>query len=204
MNLMNSSGRTIARSAALIVLAGAMATGCGSKDEQAASAEPPAAASAPAPAPPPVSAEQTAKDARMATAVVDGKATAPVDLHYDLLSKPEPAQPFEVELALRPRVDADILEVQVAESTDLTISGERTARFTSVEGGKDYSLKVLVQGTAPGMYYIGVTANISSKVQTETRAFSIPVVIGSPAAQKSASQTDSTGQAIESMPAMEN
>lgn len=204
MNPMNSSGRTIARSVALVVLASALATGCGSKDEQAASTAPPAAAPAPAPAAPPVSAEQQEKDARMANAVVDGKATAPVDLHYDLLSKPAPGQPFEVEMSLRPRVDADALDVQVAESTGLTIAGERTARFAAVESGKDYSLKVLVQGAAPGIYYIGVTASISSKVQTETRAFSIPVVIGTPAAQKAAPQTDSTGQAIQSMPAKEN
>lgn len=203
MNPMNSSGRTIARATALVLLACAVMTGCGSKDEPAA-ATPAATASTPPPAAPVVTPEQAAKDARMAKAVVNGKATAPVDLHYDILSKPDVGQPFEVELALRPRVAAETLDVQIGDSIGLVIDGERTARFTAVEAGQDYSFKVQALGAAAGVYYISITATISSKVQAETRSFSIPVVIGSPAAQKTTPQTDSAGQPIQSMPAKED
>jgi len=46
---------------------------------------------------------------------------------------------------------------------------------------------------------------MSSKVQTEARSFSVPVVVGTaPAAvQKPAPETDAAGQPTESMPAVE-
>ena len=51
---------------------------------------------------------------------------------------------------------------------------------------------------------ITILAKVSTKVQSESRAFSIPVVIGTvPAAQKTAPAVDASGQAIQSMPATE-
>ncbi len=89
----------------------------------------------------------------------------------------------------------------------LEISGERTARIPAVDAGQSYPFKVQVRGATAGIYYISVLAKVSTKVQTEARAFTIPVVIGTPtaaAAQKPAAQTDASGQPIESMPAKEN
>jgi hypothetical protein len=192
---------------AVALLAGVLAAGCGSKeDEQAASTA--AATPAPAvPAPAPVSPEQAARDARMATAVADGKTSAPVDLRYDVLSKPAVGEMFEVELELRPRISADTLDVEIGDSPGLEIAGERTARILTVDAGQGYPFKVQVRGATAGIFYISVIAKVSTKVQTETRAFTIPVVIGTPtaaASQKPESQKDASGQPIESMPAKED
>ena len=63
---------------------------------------------------------------------------------------------------------------------------------------------MLVKGDNPGLYYLGVIARMSTKVQTESRAFAIPVVIGDPpSAQKANPPKDSTGQAVQSVPAQE-
>jgi hypothetical protein len=133
--------------------------------------------------PPPASADE--KHARLASAVVDSKTTAPVDMKYDVLSKPALGQPFEVEMTFDTRLPADTLETEIVDAPGLTIVGEKTASYASVEGGKSYTSKVLVKGDNPGLFYIGVVAKMATKVQTETRAFAIPVVIGDPPPRRS-------------------
>lgn len=208
MNSKTTTGFAPLRSVAFALLAGALVAGCGSKEEEQAASAPEAAAPAPAaPAPVAASPEEVAKDARMANAVADGKTTAPVDLRYDIATRPDVGQPFEVELELKPRVSADALDVEIGDSPGLTFGGERAARFPNVEAGQGYSFKVQVTGASAGLYYVSVIAKVSSKVQTEVRAFTVPVVIGTPApaaAQKPQAQTDASGQPVQSMPAKEN
>jgi hypothetical protein len=202
-----SSFRRLALAAAAALLASALVAGCGrGKDQDAvAKAEKDKAAQTePTAAPATAPANAAEKESRMATAVVDSKTTAPVDMKYDLPSKPGVGVPFEVELAFDTRSPADMLEVEITEAPGLTVVGEKTLKFAPVEGGQSYTAKVLVQGDSPGLYYIGVVAKMSTKVQTESRAFAIPVVIGEPpAAQKPAPTKDATGQAVQSMPAQE-
>lgn len=196
--------RRLALTAAAALLAGALVTACGGgKDEEAAVAESgKAKVDETAPATPPASADE--KHERLAAAVVDSKTTAPIDMRYDVLAKPALGQPFEVEMTFSARLPADKLETEITEAPGLTIVGEKTATFSPIEGGQSYSTKVLVQGDNPGLYYIGVIAKMSTKVQTETRAFAIPVVIGDPpSAKKATPAQDATGQAVQSMPAQE-
>jgi hypothetical protein len=196
--------RRSAGAGAVTLLAIALVTGCGAgKDEQAAAAKgEKAKADKTAPAAPPANADE--KHARLAAAVVDSKTTAPVDMQYDLLAKPELGQPFEVEMTFSARLPADKLEVEITEAPGLTIVGEKTAAFAPIEGGQSYSSKVLVQGDNPGLYYIGVIAKMSTRVQSESRAFAIPVVIGDPpSVQKATPAKDAAGQAVQSVPAQE-
>jgi hypothetical protein len=199
-----SGFRRLALTAVAALLAGALVTACGGgKDEAVAVAEAEKAnATKAAVAAPPTSADE--KHARLASAVVDGKTTAPVDMKYDVLAKPALGQPFEVEMTFDTRLPADKLEIEITEAPGLTVVGEKTAAFAPVEGGQSYATKVLVKGDNPGLYYIGVTAKMSTQVQTETRAFAIPIVIGDPpSAQKASPPKDATGQAVQSMPAQE-
>jgi hypothetical protein len=203
--------RRLALAAATALLAGALVAGCGggSDDEEVAAAatatkraRAEAAVDGSDAAVPPASAAE--KQSRLADAVVDGKTSAPVDLKYNLLAKPEVGVPFEVELSVSPRLAADAIDVEVAEAAGLTIVGESTARFMPVEAGQAYTSRLLVRGDTPGLYYVSVIAKVSTPVQTETRAFAIPVVIGSPmAAQKAAPAKDAKGQAVQSLPAQE-
>jgi hypothetical protein len=204
-----SSGlRRPATTAAVTLLAAALLTACGGgkgEEEVAQAAQDPAAAAAAAPvaaAPPAV---DPAK-ARLASAVADGKTSAPVDMKYDMLAKPALGQPFEVELVFDPRRAADTLEIEITDAPGLVLVGEKTAKFGPVEAGQSYTAKVLVKGDSAGLYYIGVLAKMSTQVQTESRAFAVPVVIGDPAAgQKPAAAAvlDSEGQAVQPMKAEE-
>lgn len=208
-NSTQASGfRHLAPAATVALLAMLLVAGCGRGKEQEAVAQAEqdkAAQTEPAaevPATPPANAAE--KESRMATAVADGKTTAPVDMKYDVPSKPGLGEPFEVELVFDTRSPADVLDVEITEAPGLTLVGEKTLKFAPVEGGQSYTAKLLAKGDAPGLYYIGVVAKMSTKVQTESRAFAIPVVIGDPpAAQKVTPATDATGQAVQSMPAQE-
>jgi len=200
----STGGRRLAITAAAALLAGALVTACGgSNDDAVAVAKTEKAkANKTVPTTPPANADE--KHARLAAAVVDGKTTAPVDMVYDVLAKPALGQPFEVEMTFNTRLPADKLETEITEAPGLTIAGEKTATFSPVELGQVYTSKILVTGDNPGLFYIGVVAKVSTKVQTETRAFAIPVVIGDPpSARKANPPKDSTGQAVQPMPAQE-
>lgn len=197
------------------MLATLLVAGCGAGDREDAAATQESAQAQPDATDPAASSKDGAtqaasvkpsdKEGRLASAVADSKTTAPIDLLYDIPAKPEVGQPFTVEFAVKPRVQADVLDVEVADSPGLTIQGERLARFQAVEAGQPYTFQLQLVGNAAGLYYVSVTAKIATQVQTEARAFSVPVVIGSPVpAQKPTPQKDASGQPIESLPAKEN
>ena len=211
---MRATGLGIAaRPLVAIALAGLLAAGCGSSEDKAApevvkkAADPAAEKVAQAAADAAAAAESEAKNYEdMANAVVTSKSAAAVDLKYDVLAKPEVGQTFEVELAFLPRLSADALEVEVGDMPGLTITGERTHKFVKVATGEPHKARVQVRADAEGLYYLSVIAKMATQVQTEARAFSVPIVVGKvpAAAQKPAPPTDATGQPIESMPAKES
>jgi hypothetical protein len=192
-----------ARVLAVVALAAVLAA-CGrGEEEQAAATDAPTAAGAPAqgaavPA-------ESPDDKHMANAVVTGKVGAPVDLKYDVLAKPDVGQPFEIELALLPRLAADVLEVEVTGIPGLTVVSGGATRFEGVTAGEQYIAKALMQADAPGIYYANVVAKMVTQVQSEVRTFSVPVVVGAvPVAQKAEPQKDAAGEAVEPMRAQES
>jgi hypothetical protein len=201
---MNETFRPGAATRVFTVLAlAAVLAACGRGEEEQAAATGTPAAGAPAggaavPA-------ESPDDKRMANAVVTGKTTAPVDLKYDVLAKPDIGQPFEIELAFSPRLPADALEVEVTGIPGLTVVSGGATRFEGVTGGERYVVKALVQADAPGIYYANVVAKMVTQLQAEARTFSVPVVVGSvPAAQKTEPAKDASGEAIKSLPAVES
>jgi hypothetical protein len=194
---------------AVVLFGAVLATACGGDDKKPAADEG-KAAQGKSSQKPAVGAAPTVKPSdpmqdKMATAVSDGKTTAPIDLLYDIPAKPEVGQPFWVELAVKPRLPGDTLDVEIGESPGIAIEGERASRFLDVEAGTPYKFTFRARGDATGLYYIAVITRLSTQVQSEGRAFSVPVVIGSPpAAQKTEPQKDASGQPVQSMPARED
>ncbi len=180
--------------------------GCGGKQESSQ-------AEAPEPSAPPAAAD-AAKAAeadpgpdalRPANAVTTGKAGAAVDLQYEVTPRPEAGQPFAVELAFVPRLPADSIDAQLSATSGLRITSPETVHFEGLQAGERYTTQVIVMGDAPGLYYVGVVARMSTKVQTDARTFSVPVVVGTPAvAEKPQAEVDAGGTPIESMPAVES
>ena len=202
----------IVQGLAVVLVGGALATACGGGDDDAsaasdksAQAKPSESADKPSPGSTSTMKPADSSQSTMAAAVADVKTTAPIDLLYDLPAKPEVGQPFTVELAVKPRLPSDALEVEIGDSPGIVVEGERMGRFLNVEAGQPYKFTFTARGDAEGLYYIAVITKLSTQVQSEGRAFSVPVVIGTPAtAQKSEPQKDASGQPIQSMPAREN
>lgn len=199
-----SSLRAVPRTLAVFALA-ALLVACGGGEEQHAAApakkpaDKPAAAAAKAPVP------ADGPDSLKANAVATGKTSAAVDLKFDVLSKPDPGQEFQLELVFLPRTAADLLEVEVTSIPGVTLVSGATARFENVTAGERYPAPVVARAEGPGLYYLGVSARMVSKVQTEARTFSVPVVVGAvAAAEKPTPAVDASGEAVESMPAAES
>ena len=203
---MKTTPRCPAASSVVTVLAlAALLSACGRGDEQQAASTGTPAGSAAAPEAQATAPAESPDEKRMANAVVTGKTTAPVDLKYDVLARPEVGQPFEIELVLMPRLAADALEVEATGIPGLTVVSGGTTRMEAVVAGERYTVKVLVQADAPGIYYANVVAKMITQVQTEARTFSIPVVVGAvPAVQKTEPARDAAGEAVQSLPAVES
>jgi len=197
----------LVRALALTVLA-SLAVACGGGDEKsAADKAAPADAAGDASKQAATAAAKAAADDGLANAVAVGKTAAAVDLKYNIAARPAIGQPFEVELVLLPRMAADALEVQATGMPGLVVAGGADAKFDQVVAGEKYAAKVLLQVTEPGLYYVGVTAKLVNKVQTDARTFSVPVVVGElPAAEKAApaaAGANSGGEAVEAAQAVE-
>ena len=195
---------TMTNTKSALVRALALAVACGGGEEKAAK-EAAATASAAKKAKDKAGDAAPVVDDGLANAVAVGKAAAAVDLRYGLSAKPTIGQPFEVELTFIPRVPADTLEVEAAGMPGLTLAGGTTAKFgPPVGAGERYSTKVLAQVTENGLFYISITARLASKVQTDARTFSVPVVVGPlPAAEKPAGAAGEAGESVKSTPAVE-
>lgn len=193
-------------SAVALSLAAAIVAGCGGKSDDEVAAKAAKAKAAVKQAAEDVESGPAGDDRLANAVVVTGKSSAPVDLKYDITAKPAVGQPFEVELTFLPRVGADTLDVEVSAVEGLTLVGGSAISFDKVQAGERYTSKVLAQSDAAGMYYIGVSAKMTTKVRTEVRGFSVPVVVGTPAAEDKpavAPTEDAKGEVIESMPAAE-
>ena len=185
------------RFAAVGLVAGGLVSGCGggaddtgrSDAQAAAKADKVTTAAAKTPAANPA-------EAHLAVAVADSKTSAPIDLLYDLPARPEVGQPFTVELTLKPRVAGDALDVEIGESPGVTVEGEPKTRFVDAASGEPYKFAFQARGDAEGLYYVTVNATLSNQVQSQSKSWSVPVVIGRPpAAEASSPQSDAGGKA---------
>ena len=195
------------RACALTALA-SLAVACGGGDgNSAADKAAPADAAGKSSPQAAAAAAKAAADDGLANAVAVGKTAAAVDLKYNLGARPALGQPFELELVLLPRIAADTLEVQATGMPGLVVAGGAAAKFDQVVPDEKYAAKVLLQVTEPGLYYVGVTAKLVNKVQTDARTFSVPVVVGQlPAVEKPAPAAvgaNAGGEAVEATKAVE-
>jgi hypothetical protein len=162
---------------------------------------------APPTAKPVVQAEQSPVDptAKMARAVGNGKPGAAVDIKYDFRGKPEVGKPIEVRLAFIPTAGVEGLEAKITDMDGITVAGGLNPQFNNVQAGQPYEHTFSLLAHRAGVYYVTVEVTTQIGGATSARTFSIPLSVGTVAAQqKKAPRKDASGQPIESMKATES
>src|SRR5271169_4993200 len=164
--------------ARVLVLCASAIAGCHGDKSQAPAANPapqgPAAPAAAARKPKPQ--ESTAG---MVEAASHGKSQAPVTLKFDLLQRPVVGQPLEIAIALLPQVPASPAAVDVSGSVGLQLAaGAAQIEFPSVEPAKVYRRSIMVTPSAEGVLFVTLSVSLKHDEMTESRVFSVPLIVG--------------------------
>jgi hypothetical protein len=123
----------------------------------------------------PSAADQTAG---MVEAASQGKSTVPVQLKFDLPQKPQIGKPMQVDIAVMPQIPASPAAIHITGADGLEVAPDASEiDIPSVEEGGVYRQSVKVTPTTDGVLILGLTVSLKHDEITESRAFSIPVIV---------------------------
>ena len=114
----------------------------------------------------------------MVEAATLGKATAPVQIKFELPERPLAGQTVAVELAVIPGVAAQSITVHFGDSPGLVFADRTDWALGAAQPGSLYRQEIKVTAAADGVYFLGMTATIAHDAFAETRVFSIPIIVG--------------------------
>jgi hypothetical protein len=166
------------KTASVLVLCTVLLIGACHRDSET---PPPAAAPTPHIRVPVVKKGPTAADltAGMVEAASPGKSDLAVQLKFELQQRPTVGQPLDINVAVLPRIDANPAEIQVTGGDGLTVApGTTHFDLAAVEAGQVYRQSFTVTPGAEGVLLLGVTLSLKHDDTTDTRAFSIPLIVG--------------------------
>jgi hypothetical protein len=116
--------------------------------------------------------------AGMVEAASQGKSQLPVQLKFDLLQRPTAGQALDISIAVMPQIDASTGNIQVTGGDGLTVSpGTNQIDLPAVEAGQVYRQSVQVTPTEDGVLLLSLTISLKHDEITESRAFSIPLIV---------------------------
>ena len=116
--------------------------------------------------------------AGMVEAANQGKSQLPVELKFDLKQRPALGQALDIDIAVVPQIDASPANIQVTGGDGLTVAqGPNQIDFPAVEAGQVYRQSVKVTPTADGVLLLSLTVSLKHDEVTESRAFSIPLIV---------------------------
>jgi hypothetical protein len=114
----------------------------------------------------------------MVEAASQGKSQLPVQLKFDLKQRPASGQALDIDIALVPQIDAGAADIQVTGGDGLTVApGTNQIDLPAVEAGQVYRQNVKVTPTTDGVLLLGLTISLKHDEMTESRAFSIPLIV---------------------------
>jgi hypothetical protein len=127
-------------------------------------------------------AEQTAG---MVSAVTLGKSTVPVALKFDLGAKPRVGTPLAIDLAVLPQVPADGGKVSITSAEGFEPLPESAASpLDPMAPDEVYRRSIRVTPTKTGVLLLSLGVDLTHDEITETRQFTIPVLVEEPPAGK--------------------
>jgi hypothetical protein len=131
--------------------------------------------------------------AGMVEAVTLGKSTVPVALKFDLGGRPMVGQPLQVVLAVMPQVEASSATLQVTGGEGLQIGPDAgPVEIPTLDPSEVYRVNVMITPTADGVQMLGLNVTLKHDEATETRSFSVPIIVGT--STDAAAATAATGK----------
>jgi hypothetical protein len=116
--------------------------------------------------------------AGMVEAASQGKSQLPVQLKFDLAHRPTLGQSLDVNLAVMPQIDASPADIKVTGGDGLTVDpGANAIDLPAVAAGQVYRQSVKVTPSNDGVLLLSVSVSLKHDELTESRAFSIPLIV---------------------------
>ena len=113
----------------------------------------------------------------MVEAVTVGKSAVPIAVKFDLASRPTLGQPLQIALAVVPQI-AGAARVKVTGSDGLKVApGSATIDIPSIDPTQAYRINVIATPTADGVQLLDLTVSVTHDSSTDTRSFSIPIIV---------------------------
>ena len=120
-------------------------------------------------------ADQTAT---MVLAPTSGKATAPMQLKFEITAPPVAGQTIDMGLALLVSAPAQSVTLHLGDSAGIVYADAKDRPLGPVLPDTVYREDLKLSAVAEGVYFVGITAIMSRDTLIETRNFSIPVIVG--------------------------
>lgn len=118
--------------------------------------------------------------AGMVEAVAQGKAQGPIEVKFDLLERPMQGQPLDVAIALLPQTSARSATVVVTSSDGLKVDqGGAQFEFPAVEAAQVYRHSIKVTPATEGFYLLTLSVSLQHDQTSDSRVFSVPILVGS-------------------------
>ncbi len=144
----------------------------------------------------------------MVAAVPIGKPGAPIEVRFDLPTKPVLGEPLKINVAVVPVTAVARLEVvfQGSDGLDIVANGV-IGPLDNPKTGAVIRHEVIVLPKRDGVATLSAVAMTDGEDSSASRSFAIPVIVGasSPVQSKPAGvAADATGEVVQSLPAVEN
>src|SRR5579871_3991379 len=115
--------------------------------------------------------------AGMVSATALGKSPLPLDLKFDLAAHPAQGQSLDVNLAMLPQVTGGPMDVQVSATEGFGAVDATPFELAAVESGEVYRHTVKVTPKTQGLLLLGITVNVKHDDVSDSKSFSIPVIV---------------------------
>jgi hypothetical protein len=136
----------------------------------------------PAPAPPKRGPTVEELTVGMVEAVSLAKSSVPVGMKFQVSERPAVGKALDVEVALLPQEEADSATLKVSGSDGLQMTADATSlQIPSIEAGRAYKESFTVTPISEGIQVLNVTVALTRDESTESRSFSVPLIIPPPA-----------------------
>jgi hypothetical protein len=118
----------------------------------------------------------------MVEAVTTSKSTVPVTVKFDLGDRPVVGRPLDVALAVMPQIIADAAVLTVLGSDALQLAaGVDPMEIPSADPTQVYRQSIQLTPTVEGVQLLALTVSLKHDEITETRAFSVPIIVAASA-----------------------